>query len=63
MKNILKTPASILFAVTFILMVVPSFDNEIEKDKVGFGLLVTLLLSLVLFNRFFFTKKTRNNWF
>lgn len=28
-------------------MIIPSFDDEIEKDKVGFGIWATLVLSLV----------------
>ena len=34
-------------------MIIPSFDNEIEKDKVGFGIWATLILSLILLSWYY----------
>lgn len=48
MKNILKVSPAVLFGITIILLIIPSFDNEIEKDKTGFGTWAALILSLIL---------------
>jgi hypothetical protein len=48
MKNILKVSPAILFGITIILLIIPSFDNEIEKGKAGFGTWAVLILSLIL---------------
>jgi hypothetical protein len=53
MKNILKISPSILFGLTIILMIIPSFDDGIERDKVGLGIWATLILSLVLLSWYY----------
>lgn len=53
MKKILKISPAILFGIAITLMIIPSFDDEIEKEKVGFGIWATLVLSLLLLSWYY----------
>ena len=53
MKRILKISPSMLFGITISLMIIPYFDNEMEKGKVGFGIWPTLFLSLILLSWYY----------